>query len=365
MKKFLFKAFLFFLPFLLVMALELFVLPIDNFTHRAWEALLVRKMKGILEGPFYPNMSVRKVEQGDIAPYSAFSVKREVEWQTDRHGYRKRNTTEKRYKIVIIGDSMLAGIGLTQKELLSEVLEERLGVTVYPYAPRRVSTFLKDSRFLRYPPDLVIFETSEHQIALLTPLSPRQKRVKEEGSVIEFFRKTREVSWVQSLGIFLDRIYKNNMLHYFRAQLRRKVSAAKPRYNYRAGSMLFLMGAAANKDVPKKQVDIHAQTIEGYCQAMQERGINFIFLPIPNKENIYHDLLPDPKRPVYLDQLMSGVKKRGIATIDLQKAYEKEYHKNSTLLYWLDDTHWNAKGVQIAADLIEQMVKKEERFLLH
>jgi alginate O-acetyltransferase complex protein AlgJ len=319
-------------------------------------------MKGILEGPFYPNMRIHKVEQGDIAPYSEFSVKKEVEWQTDRHGYRKRNTTGKRHKIVIIGDSMLAGIGLTQKELLSEVLEARLGVNVYPYAPRRVATFLKDSRFLRYPPDLVIFEAAENQIALLTPLSPRQKRVKEAGSEITFFRKAREAPWIQSLGIVLDRIYKNNMLHYFRAQLRRKGSAAKPRYNYRAGSMLFLMGAAANKNVPKKQIDIYAQTIEGYCQAMQERGIRFIFLPIPTKENIYHDLLPDPKRPIYLDQLMSEAKKRGVATIDLQEAYEKEYHKNSTLLYWLDDTHWNAKGVQIAADLIEQMIKKDGLF---
>lgn len=360
MKKFLFKAFLFFLPFLLVMALELFVLPIDTFTYRVWEALLVRKMKGILDGPFYPNMKIHKIEQGDIAPYSAFSVKKEVEWQTDRYGYRKRNTPEERHKIVIIGDSMLAGIGLTQKELLSEVLEEKLGVSVYPYALRRVSTFLKDSRFLRYPPDLVIFESAEHQIPLLTPLSERQKHVKEEGPLIESFKSTREVPCVQSLGIFLDRLYKENMLHYFRAQLRRKVSTEKPQYNYRAGNILFLMGAAVNKDIPKKQIDIHAQTIEGYCRTMQKRGIRFIFLPIPNKENIYHNLLPDNKRPVYLDQLISELKKRGVETVNLQEAFEKEYQTNSTLLYWSDDTHWNDKGVQIAADLIEQMLKKDE-----
>lgn len=358
MKKFVFKTFLFFLPFILMIGLELFVLPIDFFTFRPWETLLVRKMKMMLPGPFYPNLKISKMEQGDIAPYSAFSVMREVEWQTDWYGYRKQATPVKRHEIVIIGDSMIAGIGLTQKEMLSEVLQEGLGVSVYPYAPRRVSDFLKDNRFLRYPPDLVIFATAENQIALLTPLSARQMAAKEEGSVVEFFRKTREAPWVQSLGIFLDRLYKANMLHYFRSQLRRKVSTAKPRYSYWAGSMLFLFGEAANKDVSNEQIDAHVQMIEGYCRTVQKRGIRFIFLPIPNKENIYHDLLPDPKRPVYLDQLMAALKKRGVESVNLQAALEKEYRKNSTLLYWSDDTHWNSKGVQITATLIEQILKK-------
>lgn len=365
MKKFICRTLLFFLPFYLLLILELFVLPIDHFTFRAWEALVVRKIDWILEGPFYPNMKIHKIEKGDMAPHSAFAVKREVQWQTDRYGYRKRNTPIKRHEIIIVGDSMAAGGGLTQKEMFSEVLKERLGVSVYLYSPRRLSSFLKDPRFIRYPPDIVIFETAENQIALLTPLSERQKAAKEEGSVVEFFRKSREIPWVQSLGIFLDRAYKNNMLNYFRALLRRKVVPEKQRYNYRAGSMLFLEGVAANKDIPKEHIDAHAQMIEGYCRAVQERGIRFIFLPVPNKETIYHDLLPDPKRPVYLDHLMSEVKKKGVETINLQDAYEREYHKHSTLLYWLDDTHWNAKGVQIAADLMEKMVKKDERFVLH
>jgi alginate O-acetyltransferase complex protein AlgJ len=264
--------------------------------------------------------------------------------------------------VMFIGDSMLAGIGLTQKETLSEVLERRLDVSVYPYAPRRVSDFLKESRFFHNPPDIIIFETAETQISLLTPLSLRQKNLKEEGSVIEFFRQARLVPWVQSLGIFLDRIYKANLLNYLRAQLRRKVSIMKPQYHDRSGSMLFLMGTTVNKDVPEEQILAHAQMIEDYCRTVEKRGIRFIFLPIPTKENIYHDLLPDPKRPVYLDHLILELKKRGVETVNLQPAFNRAYHKNSALLYWPDDTHWNAKGVRIAADLIEQMLKKERLF---
>jgi hypothetical protein len=124
--------------------------------------------------------------------------------------------------------------------------------------------------------------------------------------------------------------------------------------------MLFLMGTAANKDVPKEQIVAHAQMIEDYCRTVQKRGMRFIFLPIPTKENIYHDLLPDPKRPVYLDHLILEMKKRGVETVNLQDAFGREYRKNSTLLYWLDDTHWNGKGVQIAADVMVQMLKKDE-----
>jgi alginate O-acetyltransferase complex protein AlgJ len=349
---------MFFLPFFLLIAVELFVLPINFFTFRPWETLIIRKVKMLLPGFFYPNMRVEQIEQGDIAPYSAFSVMRKVEWQTDRYGYRKRNTSVNGSEIVIIGDSMIGGVGLTQKDLLSEVLEQQSGVSVYPYAPRRVSDFLKESRFFRYPPDVVIFETAENLIPLLDPLSVRQRNVKEPGSVVKFFRSAREIPCVQSLGIFLDRIYKANMLNYLRAQLRRKVSTAKPRYHDRAGPMLFLMGTTVNKDIPKEQIIAYAQIIEGYCRTIQKRGIRFIFLPIPTKENIYHDLLPNRKRPVNLDRLISEMKKRGVETVNLQQAFAREYHKKGTLLYRLDDTHWNGKGVRIAADLIEQTLKK-------
>ena len=45
MKKFFFKSILFLVPFFVVIGIELFVLPIDFFTFRVWEALVVKKFR--------------------------------------------------------------------------------------------------------------------------------------------------------------------------------------------------------------------------------------------------------------------------------------------------------------------------------
>ena len=81
-------------------------------------------------------MEITKIEEGDLAHHTRFAIKKKVKWMTDRYGYRKQNTDRKKHEVVIIGDSNIAGSGLTQEEILSEVLEEQLKDSVYPYAPR-------------------------------------------------------------------------------------------------------------------------------------------------------------------------------------------------------------------------------------
>ena len=144
MRKFLFKFTLFLFPFFLAICLELFILPIDFFTIRVWESLVVKKFKNILPGPFYPNMETTKIEEGDLAAHTRFAIKKKVRWMTDRYGYRKQDTDLQKHKMVIIGESNIAGSSLTQEEILSEVLEDQLKVSVYPYAPvGRINSFLK------------------------------------------------------------------------------------------------------------------------------------------------------------------------------------------------------------------------------
>ena len=122
MRKFLFKSNLFLLPFFLALCLELFILPIEFFTFRVWEAIWVRKYGKILHGPFYPNIEITKIEEGDLAAHTRFAIKKKVRWMTDRYGYRKQNTDLQKHEIVIIGESNIAGSNLTQEDILSEVL---------------------------------------------------------------------------------------------------------------------------------------------------------------------------------------------------------------------------------------------------
>jgi alginate O-acetyltransferase complex protein AlgJ len=258
MKKFIVKSLLIFSPFLVAIAIEVFVLPIDFFTFRVYEAL---RMK-CLPGKFYPNMEITKIEEGDSAAHTRFAYKRKVTWITDRYGYRKQNTNREKHEIVIIGDSHTVGSGLTQEDILSEVLEKRLRAGVYPLAPASLSTLLKDSRFKRHPPDIVILERKEIRIPLLPPVKVSAKKTptaleRQLGEI-----EDRLENWIcgnrfnQVAKVYLDRICKENMLFYLRASLRRLgASPSNNSISTKDGFVSFVQGAKVNEDVSKDQFD--------------------------------------------------------------------------------------------------------------
>jgi len=367
-KQFIFKSVLFLLPFILALFVELFVFPIDFFTFRVWEALAIRKYRSILPGEFYPNMEITKIEEGDMAHHTGFTYKKERKWITDRYGYRKQNTNRNKHEIVIIGDSNIAGMGLTQEDILSEVLEEKLKVSVYPASPASLDTFLMDRRFANVPPDIIIVSSVERFIFYLPPVEASSKnlwtKLKTQGRKIGYrFRK--EISgnrFVQCVGVTLDRIDKQNMLQYFRASVRRiSMFNSKTIYSNvpsKNGPVFFLLGAVANKDVPKEKFDKAVQIIKAYDELLRSMGIRFIFLPIPEKENLYYEYLHTP-RPVFLEQLISALKKMGIETVDTQKAFEDAFRKG-VLLYHPNSTHWNENAVRITGDLIKNIIEKKE-----
>jgi hypothetical protein len=167
--------------------------------------------------------------------------------------------------------------------------------------------------------------------------------------------------WVQYAGVLLDRLFKMNMLNYARARIRNTAVMDFHHFPSKFGPMFFVQGEAANKEVPNENFHKTVKTIEGYDYVLKKKGIRFIFLPIPNKENIYHEYLPNSRRPIFLEQLIQELKSRNIETVDTQRAFEDEYQNHSTLLYFLDDSHWNPKGVHLAADFTIKLIKRDKR----
>jgi hypothetical protein len=56
--------------------------------------------------------------------------------------------------------------------------------------------------------------------------------------------------------------------------------------------------------------------------------------------------------------LVARLKELGVETVDTQEAFEKAFQKDSVLLYQPDDSHWNANGVRIAANLLRHLIEK-------
>jgi hypothetical protein len=152
------------LPFLFLLLLELFVLPIDLFTFRIWEAALAAPYR--YPGPFYPNLYIKKgMEYGDryrLGDPSQIKAK-PVEWFTDSYGYRNRPETEKqdRYNVVVLGDSNFVGGFLDQKDTLTEVLSARAKRVAYSYSygSDHISLYFSDPRMARKHGDLLVVES--------------------------------------------------------------------------------------------------------------------------------------------------------------------------------------------------------------
>jgi alginate O-acetyltransferase complex protein AlgJ len=363
MKKHIIKYILFFLPLIIAVFIELFFLPIDFFTFRSWEALSVRRSVGILNGPFYPDMILSKTEMGgDLASQTRCAIKRDVIWITDQYGYRKANTTLERYPVVIIGDSNVAGGGLTQNEMLSEVLEKRLRMGVYPIAPSILKKVFEHGLIKQVPPDIIILENIERFILTSNYRIPKGKAFGKLTLWEEIMLNIQLNKFVQPVAITLSRIYSANMLNYVKARINRLTTSGIKDSDDAQCPPLFLQGAVANDDIPIEKLNAVAYDIKKVSDFFNDMGIRFIFLPIPNKENIYYKYL-GTKKPVFLKNLIKKLQELNVEVVDTQKAFDNASEKPSVSLYFRDDAHWNAEGVKVAAELLEDLIRKKQVYL--
>lgn len=351
-RKLLIKLTLLVLPFLLWPLIEVFVLPMNFFTFRVWETISVNKMR-ILSGPFYPNMHIKMEEEGELAPRTKYAEKRLVEWYTDEWGYRNRDTKS---DIILIGDSNITGVKLTQEETIAEVLEDKTGKEVYSFAPATVNRFLATERLHEDPPKVVIVGSIERRIPELPAVGANGFNSKLRNFSGEIIHAS---PFLNFLAVNTDRITKLASYQYTMGQINRQFGN-KSYYNF--NGEFFLEGEYANREFTDEEIQHFADVIEGYKKALEERGYQFMFLPIPNKENIYYELLPSKKKPSMLQRLLVELDKRNVVYIDTQTPFEHLYNEKGIELYPVDDAHWNKVAVETAAELVARRLSgKDEK----
>ena len=341
---------------------ELCVLPINFFTFRIWEAVSVYCLNDYLPGPFYPNMKLGMVEQaGDLGHNTSFGITRHITWETDNFGYRNIKQRADNPDLVVIGDSFIVGAALAQTEMLSESLSKKLNTNVYAMAPIDVNDFLTMERFKQNKPGVVIFGWVERELTNL-PLLKDNSRTDNSyfrGPIKSYLDKN------QQFAIFIDRACKHSMIRYVVSNFDKvlneiKFSLIKSGNAGNDQNMLFFQGVEANKDIPSEEIKRIANIVKSYEAAFEKRGIDFVFLPIPNKENIYSDFLSDKKKPTFISNLFLELERKGVYVVDIQTPYRRLYEQQKEILYRPDDTHWNEKGVDIAAEQIISFLRSQE-----
>ncbi len=363
-KLLLLKLTLFVLPFVLFLWLDAFLLPPARFTFRAWEALKVKTFYPTLTGPFYPNQFLEATEQGELAPYTPYAVPKRNVWITDAYGYRNL-PTQGRADVLLLGDSFSAGVKLDQRELLSVVLSNQIGQPVYNMAPAPggftlMENFLATDRFRQSPPKLVILQRNEGFLHLMQPINPAD--VAHIRMVHQRAARLPRGSAMDALAIGIDRFQKRNWYHWASSKIDR---AIQPRELIVHGNEVFLFGDTINKPTPEGEIDRLTRVVVSYRDTLQKRGIAFVFVPTPNKENIYYQLLPSRHKPVLLTELIERLRAAGVPVVDLQTPFDSA-HAAGVRLYPRDDNHWSPQAVRIAAgqvqEVIQPLLRKQEGF---
>lgn len=356
MKPFLFRLGLFASPFIAAICAELFILPIDFFTFRAWEALRTEGTT-ITAGKYYPNSTLTKEEVGRTAHHTIYATPRTVTWTIDRHGYRKHNT-DRKMEIVLVGDSFIAGDGLDQHEMLSEQLEQRLDMGVYPVAPANINDYINLPRFCDNPPSIVVLQKVENLTEHLRKIKVRpfkqtmwrMRQWLSEFSMIRFMDRTQ------------NRLCKAIMLNYSKARIRdwMGLSTLNPESVKELNGKPFILSPPDGfLDSKTDYIQHVVNMLIQYKQELAKRGVRFIFMPVPNKETVYYRLLNLEKAPDFMDRLIAASRQAGIETIDLKQAFDAAVQADiNRPLYLPDDSHWNEYGVQIAADLLTEQISK-------
>ena len=105
-----------------------------------------------------------------------------------------------------------------------------------------------------------------------------------------------------------------------------------------------------------------AAYVARFADAVAAANLDLLVVLVPHKYSVYYPLLAEPAPPAldaepFLDRLEARLCGRGIAVVNLAAPYRAltaqipEGHEH---LYWLDDAHWNPRGIAVAAAQIQR-----------
>ena len=315
-------------------------------------------------------------EYGDLG--NMLGVGRLKQWRhnaytMDDEGYRNAHGTKRSdAPVLLVGDSFIAGVGNTDDDTFAVQLERSADRDVEPYVPGDLSLLLLEHRLsLAASGSLIVWgrvernltgEDSEMQAWLRTSSCP---------VLTERERRSREVKlWVKRLiGGVVEYVHISPLRRAGQGifqELRFALTGghATPVIPAEDGSDLLFFAKDVRllgQDAAARRLTDVAQSISHARNCLAERGLRLLFVPIPDKSHIETVHVPQSLRPSIplspdpLDILQRELRLRGIATVDLLPAFQSATEKE--LLYWKDDTHWNAAGIRIATEETANVLK--------
>ena len=336
MKIFFKKLIIIFSLILFTQVLITYTIPGSWITHRVIENIKAKNGYLFLSS-FYPNQNITMAEVGDLGHHTKYQIERKnITWTTDKFGFRNLKYI-KEPDYVFIGKSFVYGVALNQNETLSDIFNKKTTETVYNLAPSNFNQFLEriENKIISKPKSLVYFSIERN--------IPDFKKV-QKNKTKSILNKLKLPSFLNLITPF-DKVSKLMYQKFIVSRIRKSKGAG---VNYNDDRMLFLSVKDVENNSKYARFIDHAKTLKSYSNRCDSLGIEFIFIPIPNKETVYYRRAGMKTQPTYLNLFYSELAKRKVKFINLLEVFDAK--KDSILLYHLDDTHWNSNGTNLAVD---------------
>jgi len=281
----------------------------------------------------------------------------------DEHGFRNASPWPERARIVVVGDSLTYGWGVTAEESWTALLDKQLGesrlITLgLPGAVPQQYTRYFEQYGVGLLPEIVIygiFSGNDFQESV------KFERWLAEGApgnyaVWNYFEgniPSRAAGWLEHgyLPILAKYLSKNFRNLY-----------ASTTLEFADGERLQLAPSILKSAIKESRTgseglqNVMRATLEARKLA-QMAGSQFVVLLFPTKEEIYLPL-QGTDFPSLFAPLMSELQAAEIPYIDLSQRYA-ELAAENIRLYFEIDTHPNAYGNQITANVVEEFLRSD------
>ncbi len=150
----------------------------------------------------------------------------------------------------------------------------------------------------------------------------------------------------------------NRLLSFLGGGAANDVIAGKDGWLYYAQTLDDYTGVGAMDASELASAARNLYLMQEYCDA---NGVSFLFVPAPNKNSLYDAAMPSygvKAAEHSAERLMDLLDETGVRCADLFSAFRDQ----EETLYFRHDSHWNAKGAALAADVINRALGRSSDY---
>jgi hypothetical protein len=300
----------------------------------------------------------------DRKTQAAIAESRQVSYHTDSYGFRN-DSDYVNEKVLLVGDSFIAGSGSSQENLLSVQLKEDYGIPAYnlgfPGAlhsyVRYVQGFLKTHQG-EVQVLLFLFEGNDFPISKPKRAASGKKSASPSSS-LRIARKEFQ-QWLKELLVYR---YAYSFYHILKKRLKPETYPQVTVIKLKSPDDLSMGFLNSYMAVTRRNSYDGGEEFLPKLARIKDQLTGIFF--IPTKFRVYYDILdlqPHPPLPnaqwAYLQEQASRLE---ISCVDLTGPLQEESQRllsEGKLTYWKDDSHWNRNGMAVAARMIHAFLQE-------